>query len=654
MKKTLRLACLAIVLWPAFALGAGESEGGAATEGSKPRPASAGLGWILPAARDVELGGSLGKAYRRGVARLDEDPYRSAVYLRSDLSFEMQRSFTNYSGDISGRFLEIASLTSPQGKASPKTLDELLQTVAGYQKPDGHFGREVDWRKPIDDPPDNTDSGKAVRTPILWGNSRLLVGLLEAHAAFGRPDLLKAAKRLGDFYVDTAGVLLDPAREAQYRSTGSYAAAYVTDYFPAIEGLVRLCQATGDDRYLRHAERMADFFQRFDRLPIDHSHGNLIAYHGLVLLHEATGKREYLQRALDRWKDAVEGGYVWPTGGVGEMFRVSCGTDEGCSEADWLRLNLDLWRITGQARFLDAAERLLCNHFAMNRAANGGYGHRGFAGDAEGPLLVQPKFTEAVWCCTFHGLLGMHTLKSYVVAGSDRGVFVNFPFEVSAPVRALGGVWQASLRRGTVTERSFECRVRIDPQGAAAGPPPVFLRRPDWAEQVAVRDAAGHTIEAACESGYLRLPLRPGPAGELTVRFAFAPRVENRRMRPIVADPSKTNRLRGVVLGNGPHVLMALSDRPRPALVLAAGRDGRPRLPKAKDDGKVFRAVAVSGVDASDEQVLEAARAACPVPLAPWGGLDRTRTAAFVFDVILVPADSPAGKALENVAGDPG
>jgi uncharacterized protein YyaL (SSP411 family) len=174
------------------------------------------------------------------------------------------------------------------------------------------------------------------------------MGLLEAHAAFAEPKLLPAAKGIGDFYVNGADVYLDPNREALFKSTGSYSSAYVTDYFPAIEGLTRLYQVTRDDRYLRQAERMAEFFKRFDRLPIDHSHGNLIAYHGLMLLYETTGKGEYLARSVDRWKEATEGGYVWSTGGVGERFHVSCETDEGCSEADWLRLNLRASAHSGQ------------------------------------------------------------------------------------------------------------------------------------------------------------------------------------------------------------------------------------------------------------------------------------------------------------------
>ena len=101
------------------------------------------LRWFLPEAREVELGGSLGEAYGRGVKRLSLPPYDSPAYLRSDFSFETNRIFVNYSGDISGRFLQISSLVSPPGQMTPPTLPEVLQDVAKHQKADGRRGREV-------------------------------------------------------------------------------------------------------------------------------------------------------------------------------------------------------------------------------------------------------------------------------------------------------------------------------------------------------------------------------------------------------------------------------------------------------------------------------------------------------------------------------
>jgi DUF1680 family protein len=586
--------------------------------------------WNLPDARDVQLRGPLRATFDQCVRRLGQDPYRSLVYLRSDLSFEMKRSFTNYSGDISGRFLEVASLTSPPGRMAPETLPGLLRDIAGYQKADGHFGRVVDWNTPLE--PERPD---AVILPIFWGNARLLVGLLEAHRASGRQDLLECARRLGDFYVATADRFLDPEREKEYRATGTYAAGYVTDYFPAIEGLVRLYQVTKTDRYLHQAERMAAFFQRFDHLPIDHSHGNLITHHGLVLLYEVTGKGAYLQRVRDRWRQAWDGGYVWPTGGVGERFHVASSTDEGCSEADWLRLNLDLWRVTGDPRFLEAADRLLCNHYEMNRTANGGFGHHQFVCDNEGPLLMKPEFTEAVWCCTFHGLLGLHTLRSYLVVGSESGVFINFPIiESAATVRAGHGAWNVTVRRDRDEPQAITCRVRVDAKDAAATATAVFLRKPDWADQVRVADRGGRVLEAPLEGGYLRLPVSPGQAGEVAVTFSFALRVEDRRLQRISLDPQTVTRRRGVVLRNGPWVLLAPAARPRPVIVLSS-RDGRMVFPRVGKDGASV--ATASGVDATDESLREALRSGARLTLAPWHQHPRDRNAALVFDMTVLP-----------------
>jgi hypothetical protein len=618
--------------------------------------------WQLPDARDVQLGGTIGEAYLRGVERLNQDPYRSAAFLRSDVSFETKRVFVNYSGDISGRFIEISSLTSPPGRMTPAALPAVLENIGRYQKADGHFGREVDWNSPLE-----PESSNAVLLPIFWGNSRLLVGLLEAHAAFGQPDLLAAAKRIGDFYIATADRFLDPDREAEYRSTGTYAAGYVTDYFPGIEGLTRLYQVTRDERYLRQAERMAAFFQRFDTLPIDHSHGNLITHYGLLLLHEATGKAEYLERPQRRWDQAVQGGFVWPTGGVAEKFRVSYTVDEGCSEADWLRLNLQLWRLTGESRYLEMAERLLWNHYATNRASNGGYGHHEFACDAEGPLAVKPKFTEAVWCCTFHGLLGLQTLKRFVVTGSDRGVFVNFPLDVTTVVPVGDGVWPVAVACGERTD-SLTCTVRllspglltvkgdqrepgvstneggssplatsasIRPREPSQTIPDVFLRRPAWADSVTVTDQRGVVSAAAVQDGYVRLAGRVAAAGGICVTFAFSPRLEDRRLKRLALNPAAVTRHSGVTLWNGPSLLLANTDRTRPTLLAEVGQDGLLRLPQDRDGD--FRLAVAPHVNATEQERTASIQGREDVLLAPWNRVQKDADAAFVFDLIAVP-----------------
>jgi hypothetical protein len=588
---------------------------------------SSGLAWNLPEARDVALGGALGGAYSNGVKRLSQPPYDSAVFLRADFSFETNRIFVNYSGDISGRYIQITSLVSPASKEMPSALAAVLKDFARHQKADGHFGREVDWSQPLE-----AENSNAVLLPIFWGNSRLLVGLVEAWQAFGREDCLAAARRIGDFYIATADRFLDPAREAEYRMTGTYAAGYPTDYFPGIEGLARLYQATRDNRYLQQAERMAEFFRRFDTLPIDHSHGNLVTHYGLLLLYRATGKSDYLSRTLAQWKRAVDGGFVWPMGGVGERFHTSCNTDEGCSEADWLRLNLTLWELTGENRFLEKAERLLWNHYAMNRTANGGYGHHNFVCDSEGPLLIKPEFTEAVWCCTFHGLVGLHALKSHVIVGSQQGVFVNFPVSSSATVQTGTGRWRASVEAAEMELGKVDCLIRMDALGASKSSVEVFVRRPQWADAVAVKDGRGRSLAVREENGHICLSMRPEDGNEITVSFSGGIHVENRRMHSVVLDPEKAARYSGVTLFAGPHLLLANANKLKPTLVARVTRDGGLIRPA---NNRWRLADDLDGVEKVDEllKIKEPS-----IELTHWENARRESPATFVFDLIAAPS----------------
>lgn len=113
----------------------------------------------------VELAGTLGLSLQRSVQRLALAPY-TTDWLLSDVSFKVKRIFTNYSGDVSGRFLELGVLTSPPGRLLPAaTLPAALKSIVRYQKPDGHFGVDVDLTKPL--------KRGSPEITMLWGNARI-------------------------------------------------------------------------------------------------------------------------------------------------------------------------------------------------------------------------------------------------------------------------------------------------------------------------------------------------------------------------------------------------------------------------------------------------------------------------------------------------
>jgi len=598
-------------------------------------------GLSLAEPREVELGGPVGEAFRRGLERLGQAPY-TTDWLLADVSFKVNRIFTNYSGDVSGRFLELASLTSPSGRLAPPTLGPAAAEIAQYQKADGHFGAEMDFAKPMQklSPP----------IPMLWGNARLLVGLVTAARELHDPNLLAAARRLGDFYVSSTNVFCSAAREAESRATGTGGDGYACCYFPAIEGLALLYRATHEERYLEQARRMADWFGKFDALPTDHSHGNLCAWRGILELYQITGEPSYLERALAKWNAAMQGGFVWTLGGVGEHWYVFHGGDEGCSESDWLRFNLELWRDTGQTRFLDVAERLLLNQYAANQCPNGGYGWRAFDGEPAGPVATHGGVEEWNFCCSFHGPLGLHFLRAYLAAASERGVFVNFPLDFRATLRSGGSSWRVAVRTLPSTrtdEREFE--VELAPTGTTtAGRTTLWLRRPEWATAVSLAGPGGETVPFALEHGYVKVA-REFKAGEpLRVAFHTGLRVEDRGFLAIRPELEQPTRLLDVALLDGPEVLFATPAPASGRMCLLAQVDDQGQLGFWELPQGGWVTVALPSLEAGPKQIAAALESARPVTLRPESALHTQRRATFAHDVVITPAEQLPAQALDR------
>lgn len=552
----------------------------------------------------VEMGGVWGESLRAGLDRLAKPPF-DARFVLADLDFNQKRWFTNYSGDISGRFVEVTSAVSEPDRPWPAPLSDILAKIPDLQKGDGHFGAECDWSSAVDFA---TPSENALVMPILWGNGRLLLGLTAAWQRFGDARIEAAARRLGDFYLETViPRFCDPARMEEYQVESSgYAAAYVTCVYEGMEGLIELWKGTGEEKYLAAATRMADFHEAFDVLPVRHSHGSLSQTGALVLLYEETGARRYLDRAVARRRAAIDGGYVNPSGSVLEKFVVTGhNQDEGCSEADWLRLNLRLWHNTRDASCLDSIERLLWNGWLANQWPTGGFGHRYLGVDLTGPFSYQEPLAESLWCCSFHAPLALHKLKSALAVGvkNDDGtdgdkILINFPADFKTPIAGNG----LNVVSRILTGASNPLQTELCFDGPAEAAAKLAIRLPEWADGLTVhrvlhgadreegRPSASNRPERADgrtnpDGGSDRLtgtlsdryfevnePIRSGDRVE--VRYQCRPYFEDRRLHRLAA-PTSSADLKGVVLRYGPSLLFsAESDGTAPEDLNLAIRDG--------------------------------------------------------------------------------
>ena len=535
----------------------------------------------IPDVRIVQLWDIPEIIYEQGLNRLTQPPF-DKDFILADVNFNQERWFTHFSGDISGRFIEVASEVSTRDKMWPEVLSSVLNEITQYQKPDGHYGKDIDWSKPIDF---NPTTDKVVMMPALWGNGRLLLGLTAAAEKFSLPEALESAKKLGDFYVNTVYPrFCDPNKLDEYKQEGQYASAYVTCVFEGMEGLINLYQLTGDKKYLDTAVKFADFHEQFDVVPVGHSHGSVGQTGMLVRLYEATGNEKYLNRALARWELLVKDGYVNPAGSILEKLWVSgYNRDEGCTEGDWLRLNLLLWKCTGQTKYLDMAERLYWNGIIPNQWPSGGFGHRFMGVDQKGAYAYLKPSQESLWCCSFHIPWALNDMNSYLAVGTSDGIYYNFVMPFNALVNIDRDIWEFSSHK-VDTDNSAEIVMDIGVIGERKGwIPPIHLRIPDWAQDLKVtalciegdkENEIDSLVEkdSSVEGRRIKTVWVPNGTSNSKSRIVYRvvytsePFFEDRRFNKVAIEDIKvaaneeiktvSNRLNEVVIRQGPYVFM--------------------------------------------------------------------------------------------------
>jgi DUF1680 family protein len=415
------------------------------------------------------------------------------------------RRFDNFSGDISGRYIGALAMM-PDARLNPK-LKGLVKRLMTYQHPDGRFG--------------NADLSFAAadiegqQMALLWGNGRLLVGLMEYYATDPDPAVLASATRLGDFLVGVRKTCSEP--EVIKRLTGKAAMGFIC-FTQLNEGLHLLWDATKDDRYLEAAKGIIPLLEVRGK---QHSHGYFTTLRGHVSFYEATGDAVFLEAAEKAYADFVASPDLMFYGGVSEYFGRVNGTDEGCSEADFLRLSLTLWRATGKRDYLERAERLLLNQFYANQFSYGDFGHKVYADYGMAP---SPGIARAWWCCTMHGLRAFRDVIDAVVTLDDGVARVNLfldaawtdgdlGLELSRPA-AVEGPGKAPSYRIAVTKASGKKRA-------------VAIRRPAWVESMALT-VNGEQAAPAESDGYLVLNRTWKKGDVVEVRFAYAARCVTR------------------------------------------------------------------------------------------------------------------------------
>jgi len=279
--------------------------------------------------------------------------------------------------------------------------------------------------------------------------------------------------------------------------------------------VVNLYGATKEERFLNLARQIA---AEIEIHPSQHSHGYLTSLRGVLALWRATDDRGYLEQAERGWQQVVDSGNVLWQGGVPEMFAPKIERDEGCSEADWLRLSLELWQITRRAEFLAQAERELFNEFSFNQFQTGDFGHHILT-----PTGTTSPTARAWWCCTLHGARAFYAVRRMVFHEDPRGLAYDFAAD------GIGETAGLRMRADSSLERDGSVALTVEKAGAAART--LQVRVPDWASELSVFEG-GKRIAAIPHDGYASVT-RVWKAGDsLKLRYVLRTRAVSDSKHP--------------------------------------------------------------------------------------------------------------------------
>lgn len=507
----------------------------------------------LPA--ESEAQGASRALLEHAYGRLCAPPLGDIEFVLSDIGFQFTRRFTEYSGDVSGRMLGALTAAEQVLRREGGMSKELAARIPSYQQSDGHFGAPQNLQEQVN---------QARDMPILWGNGRILLAMAERCRQSDDPVLLEAAKRLGDYVLSTRPYY--GLRENFERVGGKEASGFTTCYPSMIDGLVALAGVTGDPKYADEARFIARLSLIDQEFKGHHSHGRLITYLGMLDLDRLAETPEFTPAVMAGCRRVCDE-MILPTGGVTEMSDRAYDRDEGCSEADWIRVNLFLWRDTGDTEYLDRAEFALRNHLLAMKFSNGGFGHGTFKALRQGDALwpgarIMNYVSDSYWCCSMHGTQLLADAATYAVTAESNNIYVNWLSEVSSVLDFDG-------RKVTVrTEQVSPVLWKVSLEGDAAG---LILRLhlPAWTAQMSMNGAAQEA-----SGGWVDIPLEGSEARTFTVEFP-----DGIRLAGPYAEPVQENAPARIFAGPDLYCLAEplldkglLTDDAVPSIVLAADK----------------------------------------------------------------------------------
>jgi uncharacterized protein len=401
----------------------------------------------------------------------------------------------------------------------------------------------------------------------VWGRKYSLIGLIEYFDLTGCEKALAGAVRMVEHLIAETGEMSAAELFRLDRWNGMATSSI-------LEPLVLLYQRTGRADFLAYAERLVSLWEQpegpdllrkiersldvFDMFPPPNPTGHeyrdggyskayemMSCYEGVLELYRATGNPRYRHAVVKLWQNILETeitligtGSDWERwiGGRRKQTQPWREGMEICVTVYWLKLTLQLLRLTGESRYADAFETGYYNALLGSLRGDGGWwAHYATLDGTRIPAHICFKMDQQ--CCVANGPRGLLMLPQHAVMQRSDGIAVCF-YGPMTSTSALGDGSPVRLEQSTSYPEEGLVRLRVYPQGQRAFT--LALRIPAWTTSTRLR-INGQTLESSPDGNWLQVQRTWRPGDEVELQLDLAARVvaapDDARHRAIARGP---------------------------------------------------------------------------------------------------------------------
>ncbi len=469
---------------------------------------------LLPASIHLNggfLGTRLDRSEENRLLRVDENDLLDAFERR-----EVEHQ--DWQGEHAGKFLHAASIEWNYTKdpALKLKIDRVANRLMKTQMPDGYLGTYL--------------FPKRWGSWDVWVHKYDLLGLLTYFQYTHNKSALDTCRRIGDLLFVTFG-----AGKRDLNRSGTHM-GMASD--SVLEPMMLLYRATNDPKYLSFANYIVsnydaptgpailaslEKYHAVNKVANGKAYEMTSNFNGLLEMYRAAGDPRILKDIQAAWKDIVDNRlYLTGSASSGEHFQDDYHLPNGengaicetCVTVSWEQMNLQLLRLTGDARYADQAERLIYNHLL------GAQKPTGDEWSYYTPLEGHKPYGHETNCCLSSGPRGVALIPEFAVMKSaDNGVVVNLYNTSNASIKLPAANVKLNVQTQYPQSGSVDISLTMDKSASF----PLMLRIPGWCKifEYHLKGAA----QTSNSKGYLVLNRKWHSGDWVRLKFTMVPNV---------------------------------------------------------------------------------------------------------------------------------